>query len=275
MMKRVFLNGRVAWSSKSRLSARGKETELVMGCCGGCKAGVGSSGVVWAVAGLALVGLVGVGVLGLGPARGDDKTDTKETPKPAETKPADVKPADVKPADAKPADATPGTKTAPKATEETDRDVLGFTVKDIDGKDQDLGQYKGKVVLIVNVASRCGFTPQYKSLQELYDSRKEKGLVILGFPANNFMGQEPGSDSEIREFCSKTYNVTFPMFAKISVKGDDVHPLFAKLTKLGGEPKWNFNKYLVDKQGNLVMRYDSRVKPDDAELVNKIDELIK
>ena len=156
--------------------------------------------------------------------------------------------------------------------------VLGFTLKDIDGKDQSLEQYKGKVVLMINVASKCGFTGQYKGLQQLYLDKKEKGLVILGFPANNFGEQEPGTNDEIKEFCTKTYNVTFPMFSKISVKGDDQHPLYKKLASqpapIGGDPQWNFTKFLVDKQGNVVARFDSRTKPDDQAMLSKIDELL-
>jgi len=156
--------------------------------------------------------------------------------------------------------------------------VLGFTLKDIDGKDQDLAQYKGKVVLMVNVASQCGYTPQYEGLQKLYASKKDSGLVILGFPANNFGSQEPGTNAEIKKFCSSKYSVTFPMFEKISVKGDDTHPLYKKLAEqpkpVGGEPGWNFTKFLVDKSGHVVARYDSKVKPDAKELTAKIDELL-
>ncbi len=160
-----------------------------------------------------------------------------------------------------------------------DRYVLGFTMKSIEEKDVDLAaEFKGKVVMVVNVASRCGFTGQYEGLEKLFQERKDKGLVILGFPANNFGGQEPGSNEEIAKFCQSKYNVTFPMFAKISVKGDDQHPLYKKIAAqpapVGGEPKWNFTKFLVDRSGNVVARFDSSVRPNDKDMLAKIDELL-
>ena len=154
---------------------------------------------------------------------------------------------------------------------------LAFTVKDIDGKDVNLADYKGKVVLIVNVASKCGFTPQYAGLEKLYEQKKDDGLVVLGFPANDFGGQEPGTAEEIKAFCTGKYDVTFPMFDKVSVKGDDKSPLFKCLTEPSvggpnaGEATWNFNKYLVGRDGKLVAHYVSNVKPDDAKLVSAID----
>lgn len=167
---------------------------------------------------------------------------------------------------------------APESPAAGDAQVLAFTVKDIDGKDVDLAQYKGKVVLIVNVASKCGYTPQYKGLQKLFEEKKESGLVILGFPANEFGGQEPGSDAEIKQFCHDKYSVTFPMFGKISVKGANQHPLYKKLSAqpapIGGEPRWNFTKFLVDRSGNVVARYDSKVAPEDKALRAKIEELL-
>jgi glutathione peroxidase len=166
----------------------------------------------------------------------------------------------------------------PKPSEPTDPYVLGFTMKDIDGKDQNLEQYKGKVVMIVNVASRCGYTPQYKSLQKLYDEKKDKGFVILAFPANNFRGQEPGSDADIKQFCTDQYKVTFPLFSKISVKGEDQHPLYKKLSgqpkPIGGDPQWNFQKFIVDRQGNVVARFDPKTDPMDTTLVKRIDDLL-
>jgi glutathione peroxidase len=190
-------------------------------------------------------------------------SDAKPDAKP-EAKPADA-PADEKKEDAKPA--------APASPL-----VLGYTMKDIDGKDVDLSSFKGKVVLIVNVASNCGYTPQYTGLQKLYTDKKDKGLVILGFPANNFNEQEPGSDSEIKSFCTGKYNVTFPMFSKISVKGDDQHPLYKQLAAqpkpIGGEPGWNFTKFLVDRTGAVVGRFDSKTRPSDAKLLKQIDELL-
>ncbi len=148
-------------------------------------------------------------------------------------------------------------------------------VKSIDGKDVDFSQFKGKKVLIVNVASECGYTPQYEDLQKLYETYKDK-LVILGFPANNFGSQEPGNNEEIQEFCKKNYNVTFPLFEKISVLGDDQHPIYKWLTtkKMHGwndkQPKWNFNKYMLDESGNLIKYYSSSVKPMDDEIVNQL-----
>src|SRR5579872_1391136 len=136
--------------------------------------------------------------------------------------------------------------------------VYDFTMKSIDGKATPLSSFKGKLVLVVNVASQCGFTPQYKGLEALYEKYKDQGLVIAGFPANNFMAQEPGTDEEIKTFCSTKYNVTFPMFSKISVKGDDKAPLYQFLTDAGanpttgGEIKWNFTKFLVDRKGNII-----------------------
>lgn len=148
----------------------------------------------------------------------------------------------------------------------------------IDGKATDLDAYKGKVILIVNVASKCGFTPQYEGLEKLYNKYKDKGLVILGFPANNFKNQEPGTDQEIQKFCSTTYGVTFPMMSKISVVGADMHPLYQYLvvkSPLPGPITWNFNKFLLDKTGVVKYRYPSDVEPLSPELVGKIEELLK
>lgn len=157
--------------------------------------------------------------------------------------------------------------------------VHNFTVKDIDGKDIKLNRYKGKVVLIVNVASKCGYTRQYGDLQKLYDQYKGKGLVILGFPANNFGGQEPGSNEEIKLFCSEKYDVTFPMFSKVSVKGSDIHPLFKTLINapnkdFTGDINWNFEKFLIDKNGNLVHRFRSKTEPLSADMINAIKALL-
>ncbi len=148
-------------------------------------------------------------------------------------------------------------------------------VKSIDGADVDFSQYKGKKVLIVNVASECGYTPQYEDLQKLSEAYKDK-LVILGFPANNFGGQEPGTNEEIKSFCRENYSVTFPLFEKISVVGTDEHPIYQWLTNkdLNGwndqEPKWNFNKYLLDENGELIKYYSSKVKPFDEEVVSQL-----
>lgn len=155
--------------------------------------------------------------------------------------------------------------------------VLAFTVKDIDGREVPLGRYAGKVVLIVNVASKCGLTPQYKALQALHEKYAERGLVILAFPANNFGNQEPGTEAEIRTFCETKYGVKFPLFAKISVKGDNSHPLYRFLTssqtngKLGGEITWNFEKFLVSREGKVVQRFAPRKTPDSEEVVRAIE----
>lgn len=156
--------------------------------------------------------------------------------------------------------------------------VLDRTMNRIDGTSESLETYKGKVVLIVNVASKCGLTKQYEQLEKLYQAKKDAGFVILGFPANNFMGQEPGTNEEIATFCRSEYGVTFPMFEKVSVKGDDACELYKQLAglaaPLGGEPEWNFTKFVVDRSGNVVARFHPKVKPDADEVVAKIDELL-
>ena len=156
--------------------------------------------------------------------------------------------------------------------------VYAFTLKDIDGKPVSLEQFKGKVLLLVNTASLCGNTPQYKDLEEVYEKYKDKGLVILGFPANNFGQQEPGSDAEIKTFCETNYNVTFDLFSKISVKGEDQHALYQYITKespFPGDVKWNFQKYLVDRKGNIVAMFSSRIKPTADNVIEKIESLLK
>lgn len=146
----------------------------------------------------------------------------------------------------------------------------------IDGKPAPLSIYKGKVVLFVNVASKCGYTPQYTGLQSLYSKYKDKGLVIVGVPANNFGAQEPGSNAEIATFCSRTYNVTFPIMAKVSVKGSDITPLYQYLTASnGGDVKWNFTKFLVGKDGKPVQRFEPGVTPDSPELAMAIEKALK
>lgn len=164
--------------------------------------------------------------------------------------------------------------TLPPAPEHS---IYDFTVQTIDGAEKSLADYKGKVLLIVNTASRCGFTPQYKGLEALYQEHKDKGLEILGFPANNFMGQEPGTNAEIKQFCELNYKVTFPMFAKISVKGNDMAPLYRYLTQesgFNGGIAWNFNKFLVGKDGKVAARFGSQTTPEDPELAAKIKELL-
>jgi glutathione peroxidase len=156
--------------------------------------------------------------------------------------------------------------------------IYEFTMNNIDGKPVKLDEYKGKVVLIVNVASKCGYTPQYEGLEKIYKQYSGKGFVILGFPANNFMGQEPGSDTDIKQFCSTKYNVTFPMFSKISVKGGDIHPLYQFLTSKSnptGDVKWNFGKFLIGKDGKIIARYDSGTKPESSELTSAIEAALK
>ncbi|HEU4391181.1 MAG TPA: glutathione peroxidase [Blastocatellia bacterium] len=159
--------------------------------------------------------------------------------------------------------------------------IYSFSLKDIDGHDVTLSKYKGQVLLLVNVASKCGFTPQYEGLQKLYLKYKDQGLVVLGFPANNFMSQEPGTNEEIKAFCSLKYNVTFPMFAKISVKGADIHPLYKHLTEketdpdFGGDIKWNFSKFLANRKGEIVARFEPMVKPESEQMVQAIEKALQ
>lgn len=159
-------------------------------------------------------------------------------------------------------------------------DVLRHVMKDIDGNDVDLAGYRGKVVLIVNVASKCGFTGQYAALEALYKKYKDQGFVILGFPSNDFLGQEPGSDGEIKSFCSLTYGVSFPMFSKVSVVGGDKAPLYQDLTERSTNPdhaggiKWNFTKFLVGRDGKVVDRFAPTTKPDAEEVVLAIERAL-
>jgi len=158
--------------------------------------------------------------------------------------------------------------------------IYDFTVKDIDGNDVSLGKFKGSVLLIVNTASRCGYTPQYESLQGVFQQYRDRGFYVLGFPANNFMGQEPGTEKEIKEFCTLKYNVSFPMFSKISVTGSDQHPLYRFLTNkktnpdFGGDISWNFNKFLIDRNGKIVARFGSKDKPDDPSVIAAIEKAL-
>ncbi len=158
--------------------------------------------------------------------------------------------------------------------------IYDFKMKDIDGKDVKLKKYKGNVLLVVNVASKCGYTPQYEALQATYAKYKDKGFVVLGFPANNFGGQEPGTSAEIKEFCESKYKVTFPMFAKISVKGDDQDPLYTYLTSketnpmFSGDITWNFNKFLVDRNGDIVGRFSSKETPDSPAVIGAIEKYL-
>lgn len=155
--------------------------------------------------------------------------------------------------------------------------VLSFTMETIDGAKKALAEYKGEVLLIVNTASRCGYTKQYKTLEQLYEKYKGRGLRILAFPANNFGAQEPGTNAEIRDFCETTFGVSFDMFAKISVKGDDMHPLYRYLTTqagFDGDIKWNFNKFVVDRTGKVVARFDSNVDPMSATMTELVETLV-
>lgn len=159
--------------------------------------------------------------------------------------------------------------------------ALNFMMKDIDDKPAHLGRYEGKVVIMVNVASKCGNTPQYETLQKLYEKYKEKGLVILGFPANEFGKQEPGTNAEIKEFCTSTYKVAFPMFSKIVVKGEGIHPLYKFLTdkktdeKYAGDIEWNFAKFLINRKGEVAGRFKHNTKPDDPAFVAAIEKALK
>jgi glutathione peroxidase len=154
--------------------------------------------------------------------------------------------------------------------------VHEFSLPSIDGAPAPLSAYKGKVALIVNVASQCGYTPQYAGLEKLYEKFKDKGFVILGFPANNFGAQEPGTNEEIKTFCSRNYNVTFPMYSKISVKGSDKAPLYKFLTdSTGGEVKWNFTKFLVDGNGQVITRFESAVEPDSPEMIRAVEKALQ
>jgi glutathione peroxidase len=171
------------------------------------------------------------------------------------------------------------TKQASQEEKPVSKYVLDYEMNTIDGKPVKLESFKGKVVLMVNVASKCGLTPQYKGLEALYKKYKDDGLVIIGFPANNFGNQEPGTNKEIAEFCSLNYGVTFPMMSKVSVKGKDAHSLYKQLAAqpepIGGEPQWNFDKFLVNHAGEVVVRHSPRVTPEDKDLVADIERLLK
>lgn len=158
--------------------------------------------------------------------------------------------------------------------------IYEFEMDDIDGHPVKLADYKGKVLLIVNVASKCGYTPQYAGLEAIYEKYRDRGFAVLGFPANNFGNQEPGTNAEIKQFCAANYHVTFPMFSKISVKEDDKHPLYQYLTgseqgrQFGGEIKWNFNKFLIDRDGNVIAVYGSKTEPQSQELTGRIESAL-
>lgn len=174
-----------------------------------------------------------------------------------------------------------GTETSNAQTKKTMKSLYDIPVKTIDGKPATLGDYKGKVLLIVNVASQCGYTPQYEGLEKIYEKYQSKGFTVLGFPANNFGGQEPGTEAEIVTFCSTNYGVKFPMFSKLSAAGADIHPLYKFLTEketnpnFAGKINWNFNKFLIDKNGNPIARFDSADKPESAKVTQAIEQALK
>jgi glutathione peroxidase len=154
--------------------------------------------------------------------------------------------------------------------------IYDFTMNSIDGSPTPLSAYKGKVVLVVNVASQCGFTPQYAGLEAVYTKYKDQGFAILGFPANNFGAQEPGTNTEIKQFCTRKYSVDFPMFAKSDVKGEGQSPLYHYLTSAkGGDIKWNFTKFLIGRDGTILARFESAVKPDSEEVTAAIEQALK
>ena len=159
--------------------------------------------------------------------------------------------------------------------------VYDFKMNSIDGAPVNLSSYKGKVVLLVNVASKCGYTPQYTGLESLYRKYKDQGFVIVGVPANNFGAQEPGSNEEIKQFCTRKYDVTFPMMSKVSVKGTDIDPLYQFLTdksanpSTGGDVKWNFTKFLIGKDGKILARFESAVAPESPELTSAVEHALK
>jgi glutathione peroxidase len=149
--------------------------------------------------------------------------------------------------------------------------LYDLSVKTIDDRSQSLAAYRGKVLLVVNTASECGFTPQYAGLESLWREYQDQGLVVLGFPSNDFGAQEPGSDADVKEFCRLNYGVTFPLFSKVQTKGAGQAPIYAALTEKHGVPQWNFHKYLVGKDGEVVAAFPSDVEPDDAKLLAAID----
>ena len=159
-----------------------------------------------------------------------------------------------------------------------DQSIYDFKVQTLEGQDFSFEQLKGKKVMIVNTASKCGFTPQYEDLQELWEQYGGDDFIIIGFPANNFMNQEPGTDEDIKEFCTRNYGVTFPMMSKVSVKGDDMHPVYKWLTEKelnnfeDSKVQWNFQKYLIDEKGKLVKVVKPRTKPTDPEILNWLSE---
>lgn len=170
---------------------------------------------------------------------------------------------------------------APAKEEQKVAEALNFKMKDIDGQEVDLSRYQGKVILMVNVASQCGNTPQYDGLETMYKTYQDKGLVIMGFPANNFKAQEPGTNAEIKNFCTSQHHVTFPMFAKISVKGDDIAPLYKYLIGVETKPQpkgditWNFEKFLIGRDGRVIARFAPGTKPEDKAVVAAVEAALQ
>ena len=161
---------------------------------------------------------------------------------------------------------------------QADENVHSFSLKDIDGKEIQLSQFKDKTLLLVNVASKCGLTKQYSALQKIHETYNEKGLIIIGIPANNFKSQEPGTNAEIKAFCTTKFNVSFPMMSKIEVKGEKQDPLYKYLTShknFGGDISWNFEKFLIDGDGNIIKRFKPRTKPDSNEVISTIETALK
>lgn len=161
---------------------------------------------------------------------------------------------------------------------QTNTSLYDIPLKDIDGKDTSLKAYQGKVLLVVNVASHCGFTPQYESLEAIQKKYEAKGFTVVGFPCNDFGAQEPGTADEIKQFCSSKYSVTFPLFEKLHVKGPEQHPLYAALTgkqsPFPGDIKWNFGKFVIGKDGKILKRFDSQVKPDSQQVTSAIESAL-
>ncbi|MFW5839646.1 MAG: glutathione peroxidase [Planctomycetota bacterium] len=172
-----------------------------------------------------------------------------------------------------------GAENAPSQQQTSEKTTMGvhqFTVEDIDSQPVDLSKYQGKTLLIVNVASKCGFTRQYAGLQKLYEAYADQGLVVLGFPCNQFGNQEPGSLEQIKQFCTEKFDVTFPMFSQVQVKGDDQTPLYAYLTsETDSKVSWNFHKYLIGPDGQVIAHYGSKVEPDDPKLIGAIEDQLQ
>ncbi len=175
---------------------------------------------------------------------------------------------------AEPAPAATPAETSPAKGPDQVTSLYQLDARTIEGKDQPLSTYEGKVALVVNTASQCGYTPQYAGLEELWKKYKDKGLFVLGFPSNDFGGQEPGKDSEVLSFCQSRFGVTFPLFSKSVVKGSDASPVFKFLASGHGEPQWNFHKYLVDKKGVVVKAFPSKVEPSDPALLQAIEQAL-